>query len=200
MDRHLDRIADTQVFVKTEGGASEATKRTLERALGDSPAIRIQDKQDLVDDITGTIGIVLNLLYGMLALAVIVAVLGVVNTLAMSVHERSQEIGMLMRSAWAAPLSNGWSSWSRLSYHFSAGCSASGSECSSAGPSVNWPPFWASPPGRSCCHGVAWRSPSQRRHWSAYRRAQSVTIEVMAADETVLDVGRFGSFVMNRAI
>jgi putative ABC transport system permease protein len=95
MDRHLDRVADTQVFVKTEGGASEATRRTLQKALGDSPAIRIQDKQDLVDDITGTVGVVLNLLYGMLALAVVVAVLGVVNTLAMSVHERTQEIGML---------------------------------------------------------------------------------------------------------
>jgi putative ABC transport system permease protein len=95
MDRHLDRVADTQVFVKTKGGPSGATKRALQQALGDSPAIRIQDKQDLVDDITGTVGVVLNLLYGMLALAVVVAVLGVVNTLAMSVHERAQEIGML---------------------------------------------------------------------------------------------------------
>jgi putative ABC transport system permease protein len=81
--------------VKTKGGPSGATKRALQQALGDSPAIRIQDKQDLVDDITGTVGVVLNLLYGMLALAVVVAVLGVVNTLAMSVHERAQEIGML---------------------------------------------------------------------------------------------------------
>jgi putative ABC transport system permease protein len=95
MDPHLDRVADTTVFVKTEGGASEATKRALQRALGDSPAIRIQDRQDLVDDITGTVGIVLNLLYGMLAIAVVIAVLGVVNTLAMSVHERAREIGML---------------------------------------------------------------------------------------------------------
>ena len=63
--------------------------------VGDSPAIRISDKQDLVDEITGTVGIILNILYGMLALAVIVAVLGVVNTLAMSVHERVQEIGLL---------------------------------------------------------------------------------------------------------
>lgn len=95
MDRHLDRISDTTVFVKTEGGASEQTRRALERALGDSPAIRIQDRRDLVEDITGTVGIVLNLLYGMLAMAVVVAVLGVVNTLAMSVRERAQEIGML---------------------------------------------------------------------------------------------------------
>jgi putative ABC transport system permease protein len=95
MDPHLDRIADTEVLVKTEGGASDETRRTLQRALGDSPAIRVQDKQDLVDDITGTIGIVRNILYGMLALAVVVAVLGVVNTMAMSVDERTQEIGLL---------------------------------------------------------------------------------------------------------
>jgi putative ABC transport system permease protein len=95
IDPHLDRIADEEVFVKTEGGASEAMRRTLQAALGDSPAIRIQDKEDLVDEITGAINIVLNILYGMLALAVLVAVLGVVNTLAMSVHERSQEIGLL---------------------------------------------------------------------------------------------------------
>jgi putative ABC transport system permease protein len=37
----------------------------------------------------------LNMLYGLLGMAVIVAVLGVVNTLAMSVFERAQEIGML---------------------------------------------------------------------------------------------------------
>ena len=39
--------------------------------------------------------LMLNMLYGLLAMAVIVAVLGVINTLAMSVFERSQEIGML---------------------------------------------------------------------------------------------------------
>ncbi|MEU8567101.1 FtsX-like permease family protein [Streptomyces pathocidini] len=95
MEPHLDRVFDTEVFVKTSGGPSEEVKRTLEKALGDSPAIRISDKQDLVDNITGTVGVVLNILYGMLALAVVVAVLGVVNTLAMSVHERAQEIGLL---------------------------------------------------------------------------------------------------------
>jgi putative ABC transport system permease protein len=39
--------------------------------------------------------LMLNMLYGLLAMAVLVAVLGVINTLAMSVFERSQEIGML---------------------------------------------------------------------------------------------------------
>ncbi|HEY7486361.1 MAG TPA: FtsX-like permease family protein [Streptosporangiaceae bacterium] len=92
---HLDHIAASNIFVKTKDGPSKETKRTLQYALGDSPAIRISDKQDLVDDITGMVALVLNILYGMLALAVVVAVLGVINTLAMSVHERTQEIGLL---------------------------------------------------------------------------------------------------------
>ncbi|MFI6207130.1 ABC transporter permease [Streptomyces sp. NPDC051041] len=87
--------ADMQVLVKTADGASDAAKDRLERALGTNPAIRVQDKEDISREIAQMFTLVLNMLYGLLAMAVIVAVLGVVNTLAMSVFERSQEIGML---------------------------------------------------------------------------------------------------------
>ncbi|MFD3378617.1 MULTISPECIES: ABC transporter permease [unclassified Streptomyces] len=87
--------ADMQVMVKTSGGASDATKDGLEKALGDNPAIKVQDKQDVSNEIAQMFTLILNMLYGLLAMAVIVAVLGVINTLAMSVFERSQEIGML---------------------------------------------------------------------------------------------------------
>ncbi|MET9407095.1 ABC transporter permease [Streptomyces sp. NPDC002935] len=92
---HLSDAADMQVMVKTAGGASDAAKDKLEQALGDNPAIKVQDKQDLSDSIAQMFTLMLNMLYGLLAMAVIVAVLGVINTLAMSVFERSQEIGML---------------------------------------------------------------------------------------------------------
>lgn len=87
--------SDMRVMVKTSGGASEATKDRLEKALGDNPAIKVQDKQDVSGEIAQLFTLMLNMLYGLLAMAVIVAVLGVINTLAMSVFERSQEIGML---------------------------------------------------------------------------------------------------------
>ncbi|MGW2616374.1 ABC transporter permease [Streptomyces sp. NPDC001500] len=92
---HVTDPADMQVMVKTSGGASDGTADRLEKALGSNPAIKVQSKADLSHEIAKTFTLVLNMLYGLLAMAVIVAVLGVVNTLAMSVFERSQEIGML---------------------------------------------------------------------------------------------------------
>ncbi|MFJ9104956.1 ABC transporter permease [Streptomyces sp. NPDC102405] len=92
---HLSDLTDMQVMLKTSDGASAATKDKLEKALGSNPAIKVQDKKDLSDSIAQMFTLMLNMLYGLLAMAVIVAVLGVINTLAMSVFERSQEIGML---------------------------------------------------------------------------------------------------------
>ncbi|WP_282703040.1 ABC transporter permease [Streptomyces sp. CC219B] len=92
---HLTDPTDMQVMVRTSDGASDATKDRLEKALGANPAIKVQDKKDLSNEIAKTFTLILNMVYGLLAMAVLVAVLGVVNTLAMSVFERSQEIGML---------------------------------------------------------------------------------------------------------
>ncbi|MFJ8055106.1 ABC transporter permease [Streptomyces sp. NPDC096142] len=92
---HQTDPADMQILVKTADGASSATKDRLEKALGSNPAVKVQDKKDLSDSIAQVFTLILNMVYGLLAMAVIVAVLGVINTLAMSVFERSQEIGML---------------------------------------------------------------------------------------------------------
>jgi putative ABC transport system permease protein len=92
---HQSDPSDMQVMVKTSGGATASAKDTLVKALGDNPAIKVQDKKDISDGIGQVFTLMLNMLYGLLAMAVIVAVLGVINTLAMSVFERSQEIGML---------------------------------------------------------------------------------------------------------
>ncbi|MFF8728257.1 ABC transporter permease [Streptomyces sp. NPDC015171] len=92
---HLSDPSDMQVMVKTADGASAAARDSLEKALGTNPAIKVQDKQDISNEIGQMFTMMLNMLYGLLGMAVIVAVLGVINTLAMSVFERAQEIGML---------------------------------------------------------------------------------------------------------
>ncbi|MEW9521532.1 ABC transporter permease [Streptomyces tubercidicus] len=92
---HQQQIADEKLLVKMEDGATDTTKDALVKALGKNPAITIADKNDVSDDYARMFNTMLNMLYGLLAMAVIVAVLGVINTLAMSVFERSREIGML---------------------------------------------------------------------------------------------------------
>ncbi|MGC9439777.1 ABC transporter permease [Streptomyces sp. WG5] len=92
---HQSDPVDMQVMVKMSDGASAASKDSLVKALDTNPAIQVQDKQDISNEVAKMFTLMLNMLYGLLAMAVIVAVLGVINTLAMSVFERSQEIGML---------------------------------------------------------------------------------------------------------
>ncbi|MET8679140.1 FtsX-like permease family protein [Streptomyces sp. NPDC004647] len=95
VDKHLEKVADEQVLVKMDDGASEQAEDTIVKALGENPAIQVKDKQATSDEIGKQINLLLNMLYGLLAMAVLIAVLGVVNTLAMSVFERKHEIGML---------------------------------------------------------------------------------------------------------
>jgi putative ABC transport system permease protein len=92
---HLEDPGDMIVLVATEGGASAAAEAGLVKALGKNPALRVQDKKDVSAEVAQAVTLLLNMVYGLLAMAVVIAVLGVVNTLAMSVFERSQEIGML---------------------------------------------------------------------------------------------------------
>ncbi|MFH8562671.1 ABC transporter permease [Streptomyces sp. NPDC017988] len=95
VDPHLTKVVDKQVLVKMKGGASDKAEDAIVKALGENPAITVQDKDAISNAVAGAINMMLNMLYGLLAMAVLIAVLGVINTLAMSVFERKHEIGML---------------------------------------------------------------------------------------------------------
>ncbi|MET9593708.1 FtsX-like permease family protein [Streptomyces sp. NPDC006516] len=92
---HESMPSIVEIYVKMEGGASDASEQAVVDALGDNPAMSVMDQQGIRDMFGGFINTALNLMYGLLAMALVIAVLGVVNTLAMSVFERQQEIGML---------------------------------------------------------------------------------------------------------
>ncbi|MGW8551894.1 ABC transporter permease [Streptomyces tubercidicus] len=83
------------LLVKAQDGPSEELEKQIRHTLGDSPLLKVQDRADLRKENAATINTVLNVSYGLLGMAVIIAVVGVVNTLAMSVFERTREIGML---------------------------------------------------------------------------------------------------------
>ncbi|MFF5786430.1 ABC transporter permease [Streptomyces sp. NPDC012693] len=95
LDAHEQQAYIGQIFVSTDGGPTDANEKALAKAMGDNPAITVLDKKAIRDEFGGQINLMLNIMYGLLGMALIIAVLGVVNTLAMSVFERQQEIGML---------------------------------------------------------------------------------------------------------
>ncbi|MGD3105820.1 ABC transporter permease [Streptomyces sp. YGL11-2] len=95
VDPHLPRAKNDRLLVKASGGGSPALTKDIRHALGDSPLLKVQTHDDLRKKAAGAIDTIVNMVYGLLGMAVIIAVVGVVNTLAMSVFERSREIGML---------------------------------------------------------------------------------------------------------
>ncbi|MFE1906414.1 ABC transporter permease [Streptomyces gardneri] len=95
LDAHEEQAYIGQIFVAMDSGASAANEKALSKAMGDNPGITVMDNKDIRDAFGGPINMMLNIMYGLLGMALIIAVLGVVNTLAMSVFERQQEIGML---------------------------------------------------------------------------------------------------------
>ncbi|MFD7667351.1 ABC transporter permease [Streptomyces sp. NPDC059788] len=95
VDPHVKPLKDEKVLIKTANGPDAGLEKEIRKALGDSPLLKVQDKDALRKENAGSIDTVLNMVYGLLGMAVIIAVVGVVNTLAMSVFERTREIGML---------------------------------------------------------------------------------------------------------
>lgn len=92
---HSEEQYIREVYVNTTGGESKAAQQTVVDALGKNPAMTVATSQDMRNEMGGIINMALNIMYGLLGMALIISVLGVVNTLAMSVFERTQEIGML---------------------------------------------------------------------------------------------------------
>ncbi|WFB07701.1 ABC transporter permease [Streptomyces sp. LX-29] len=83
------------MFAQAKDGQEEAAYASLKKALKTNPQIDVRDQTDYKKLMEDQIGQMLNLVYGLLALAIIVAILGVVNTLALSVVERTREIGLM---------------------------------------------------------------------------------------------------------
>ncbi|GAA2246769.1 FtsX-like permease family protein [Streptomyces atrovirens] len=86
---------DMLLFASAKDGQTDAAYTALKDALHDYPQYTVRDQTDYKEALKDQIGQLLNMIYGLLALAIVVAVLGVVNTLALSVVERTREIGLM---------------------------------------------------------------------------------------------------------
>jgi putative ABC transport system permease protein len=88
--------ADIVALIKAAPGADLTTLRAgLDRATNDYYVVDVQNRTEYEGQIVAQVNGLLGLLYGLLGLAIVIAILGIVNTLALSVVERRREIGML---------------------------------------------------------------------------------------------------------
>jgi putative ABC transport system permease protein len=91
-----DRLPlSTVMYAEAVDGQEEEAYAAFEKALAPYPQYTVQSTADFKETLRNEVGQLLNIVYGLLALAIVVAVLGVVNTLALSVVERRREIGLL---------------------------------------------------------------------------------------------------------
>ncbi|MBV8219173.1 MAG: FtsX-like permease family protein, partial [Solirubrobacterales bacterium] len=94
-DRTFPQPQDQEVLVNVSGGANPATTARLQHALADYPDTTIQTRAAWIKTQGQSVNMILDLFYVMLALAVIVSMIGMVNTLVLAVFERTRELGML---------------------------------------------------------------------------------------------------------
>ena len=81
------------VLLATNGGAG--VQAAVERALATYPTAQVQTTAQFEQSQASSINTILGLVYALLALAVLIALIGIVNTLMLSVLERTREIGLL---------------------------------------------------------------------------------------------------------
>ena len=84
------------MFAKAEDGQEKQAYAALKKAHGATTrSTRCATRPTTSRQLKDQVGQLLNMVYGLLGLAIIVAILGVVNTLALSVVERTREIGLM---------------------------------------------------------------------------------------------------------
>jgi ABC-type antimicrobial peptide transport system permease subunit len=94
-DSVYERPRNQFTFINVAGGPTAATTTSLEKAVADFPDAKVQTRDAWIDQQDEDFNQFLIMLYVLLALSVIVSLFGMVNTLVLSVYERTRELGML---------------------------------------------------------------------------------------------------------
>jgi len=94
-DTHFPQPKDLFVFVDTNDGVTSQATASLDKTLNPYPDAKVLTNSAWIKERAGGIDMILNIFYVLLALSIIVSLFGMVNALALSVFERTRELGML---------------------------------------------------------------------------------------------------------
>jgi putative ABC transport system permease protein len=95
-DANFSDRYDAQVYVKKAPGTTTAAAlAAVEQVAKGYPGVKVLDQAGFKAQQGKQVDTVLGLVYALLALAVIIALLGIGNTLALSIFERTRELGLL---------------------------------------------------------------------------------------------------------
>ncbi|WP_119727780.1 FtsX-like permease family protein [Thermomonospora amylolytica] len=93
---HNPPALDRMVLVDLRDGADAASARAaIDRVARPYGAPQVRDRDAFLDAQTADMNAFLTVIYVMLALAILIALLGIANTLAQAIHERTRELGLL---------------------------------------------------------------------------------------------------------
>jgi putative ABC transport system permease protein len=95
--RQFGRLQPSLALARLDSDASpKQVQQEIENAVKERyPTVEVQNQSQLKDQQEAQVNQLLGLVYALLSLAVIVSLFGIVNTLALSIHERTRELGML---------------------------------------------------------------------------------------------------------
>ena len=94
--RNFVQPLDMQVYVKLyEDVDLETGRAAIEAVAADYPSANVLDREEFGDTYAQALDQMLNIVYALLALAIVIALIGIANTLALSIHERTRELGLL---------------------------------------------------------------------------------------------------------
>jgi putative ABC transport system permease protein len=93
---HAVQDIDTTVLIGLEDGvALETGRRAVEQTADAYSAPDVEDRDQYADSLSGFVDIMLSVVYVLLALAILIALMGIANTISLSVYERTRELGLL---------------------------------------------------------------------------------------------------------